>query len=81
MVGLAAGTITTLGFAFLSPLLEEKVGLGDTCGVHNLHGMPGLLGGLVRALPRRPMANPPKPSCTLQRTLRLTLLPTLHARH
>ncbi len=48
MVGLAAGTITTLGFAFLSPLLEEKTGLGDTCGVHNLHGMPGLLGGLVR---------------------------------
>jgi len=48
MVGLAAGTISTLGFFFLSPLLEEKTGLGDTCGVHNLHGIPGLLGGLVR---------------------------------
>ena len=49
MVGLAAGTISTLGFAMLSPLLEEKTGLGDTCGVHNLHGIPGLLGGLVRS--------------------------------
>ena len=48
MVGLAAGAISTLGFFFLSPLLEEKAGLGDTCGVHNLHGIPGLLGGLVR---------------------------------
>ena len=46
-VGLAAGCISTLGFAYLTPLLERSIGLGDTCGVHNLHGIPGILGGLV----------------------------------
>ncbi|KAI8462720.1 MAG: Rh-like protein/ammonium transporter [Monoraphidium minutum] len=49
-VGAAAGVLSTAGFAFLSPLLERSVGLGDTCGVHNLHGMPGILGGLVAGL-------------------------------
>ena len=47
-VGLAAGAVTTLGYAYVQPALEKKIGLGDTCGVHNLHGMPGVLGGLVR---------------------------------
>ena len=67
MVGLAAGTISTLGFFFLSPLLEEKAGLGDTCGVHNLHGIPGLLGGLVR--PDDPGTDPPE--CRRGRSNRL----------
>ena len=34
----------------LTPRLESKLGLRDTCGVHNLHGIPGILGGLVAAL-------------------------------
>lgn len=34
----------------LTPRLETKFGLRDTCGVHNLHGMPGILGGLTAAL-------------------------------
>jgi ammonium transporter Rh len=49
-VGLFAGLLSTTGFGWLAPLLESKVGLGDTCGVHNLHGMPGLLGGFVAGL-------------------------------
>ena len=48
LVGVAAGVISVVGFAFLTPLLERLIGLGDTCGVHNLHGIPGILGGLVR---------------------------------
>ena len=51
LVGIAAGVVSVVGFAFLTPLLERLVGLGDTCGVHNLHGIPGILGGLVRSLP------------------------------
>jgi ammonia channel protein AmtB len=50
LVGAAAGVISVLGFAYLTPLLERVIGLGDTCGVHNLHGIPGLLGGLVRLI-------------------------------
>ena len=49
-VGVAAGLLSTCGYAFLMPRLEAAIGLRDTCGVHNLHGMPGVLGGLVAAL-------------------------------
>lgn len=28
----------------------EKVYLLDTCGVHNLHGMPGVFSGLISAI-------------------------------
>jgi ammonium transporter Rh len=45
-IGLLAGALSVIGFVFIQPLLESKIKLIDTCGVHNLHGMPGLLGGL-----------------------------------
>jgi ammonium transporter Rh len=47
LVGLVAGSFSTFGFARLLPMLERRLQLGDTCGVHNLHGMPGIIGGLV----------------------------------
>jgi ammonium transporter Rh len=46
-IGLLAGALSTIGFVFIQPRLESKIKLVDTCGVHNLHGMPGLLGGLT----------------------------------
>lgn len=46
-IGLLAGTLSVVGFVFIQPMLESKIKLVDTCGVHNLHGMPGLLGGLI----------------------------------
>ena len=45
-IGLIAGALSVIGFVFVLPMLESKIKLVDTCGVHNLHGMPGLLGGL-----------------------------------
>ncbi|KAJ3439956.1 rh50 isoform b [Anaeramoeba flamelloides] len=49
-VGLFAGMISTIGFNYLTPFLEKKTKLHDTCGVHNLHGMPGLIGGIVSTI-------------------------------
>ena len=47
VIGSLCGVISILGFHFLSPMLQNKLGLHDTCGVHNLHGLPGLLAGLA----------------------------------
>jgi len=46
MIGMIAGTLSTYGYVFISPWLQRN-GLRDTCGIHNLHGMPGLLGGFA----------------------------------
>ena len=46
-LGLVAGLVSTLGYAKLSPYLERKLGLSDTCGIHNLHALPGVLGGIA----------------------------------
>jgi ammonium transporter Rh len=43
-LGLAAGVVSTLGYAKLN---LAKIGLSDTCGVNNLHGMPGILSAIV----------------------------------
>lgn len=48
-VGLIAGSISTFGFVKLSGWLT-KIGVYDTCGVHNLHGIPGLLGGIFSSI-------------------------------
>merc|ERR1739838_79561 len=50
IVGFLAGVISVLGYKSLTPLLEEKLKIQDTCGVHNLHGMPGVLGAIVGAV-------------------------------
>ncbi|XP_054677174.1 ammonium transporter Rh type A isoform X2 [Grus americana] len=46
-IGIIAGIISVLGFHFLTPLLASKLHIQDTCGVHNLHGLPGILGGIA----------------------------------
>ncbi|XP_064226538.1 ammonium transporter Rh type B isoform X1 [Aotus nancymaae] len=48
--GFLAGTVSTLGYKFFTPILELKFKVQDTCGVHNLHGMPGVLGALLGVL-------------------------------
>lgn len=49
VIGLIAGTISVLGYRYLLPALEN-IKIFDTCGVHNLHGLPGLLGGFSALL-------------------------------
>jgi ammonium transporter Rh len=49
-VGLLAGLICVTGYVFIQPALQKLLKLTDTCGVHNLHGMPGVLGGIVAVL-------------------------------
>jgi ammonium transporter Rh len=46
-IGSCAGAISTCGFTYLTPFLERTVHLHDTCGAHNLHGIPSLIGGLA----------------------------------
>lgn len=46
LIGLAAGTLSVLGYSIIAPKVCKLIRGTDTCGVHNLHGMPGLLGGL-----------------------------------
>ncbi|XP_054848108.1 ammonium transporter Rh type B isoform X2 [Eublepharis macularius] len=50
IAGVLAGFVSTLGFKFLTPILASKLKIQDTCGVHNLHGMPGILGALLGVL-------------------------------
>lgn len=47
LIGLVAGAISVVGYTFIQPRLQKLTGGVDTCGVHNLHGMPGVFGGLV----------------------------------
>lgn len=45
IIGISAGLISTIGFSILQERLQRKLKMVDTCGVFNLHGLPGLLGG------------------------------------
>lgn len=46
-IGLAAGIFSTFGYAKITPWLNDKLGIHDTCGVINLHGLPGFFGGII----------------------------------
>ena len=50
IIGAFAGIVSVVGFKFLLPFLERHTGLHDTCGVHNLHAMPGVIGGICSAI-------------------------------
>ncbi len=47
LIGAIAGFISTFGFAVIQDKLQKGLRLVDTCGVSNLHGIPGVFGGLA----------------------------------
>lgn len=49
IMGLIAGFLSVFGFWKVGPWLATK-GLIDVCGIHNLHAVPGFLGGLASAV-------------------------------
>lgn len=49
IIGSVAGCVSTWGYNTLQPILEEY-GIHDTCGVHNLHGLPAVVGALASVI-------------------------------
>jgi ammonium transporter Rh len=47
LIGALAGAISTVGFALVQDRQKYFLKAVDTCGVTNLHGLPGLLGGFA----------------------------------
>ncbi|KAL4229279.1 hypothetical protein ACF0H5_012319 [Mactra antiquata] len=50
IMGCVSGIISCLGYKYLSGIMASKLKIQDTCGVHNLHGMPGVLAGIGGAI-------------------------------
>ncbi|XP_039182880.1 ammonium transporter Rh type A-like [Crotalus tigris] len=47
LLGILSSLVCILGFKYMTPFLANKVHLQDQCGIHNLHGLPGILGALA----------------------------------
>jgi ammonium transporter Rh len=47
VIGSVAGAICVVGYTIIQPALQKLLKSVDTCGVHNLHGMPGVFGGIT----------------------------------
>jgi len=52
-VGTVAGLISVFGYTFVTPFLRRTINLRDPCGIHNLHAVPGLMGGIASIITAR----------------------------
>jgi ammonium transporter Rh len=50
IIGALAGMLSVIGFEIVSPFMKKHFKIHDTCGVHNLHGMPGIFGALLSCI-------------------------------
>jgi len=50
LIGMIAGIMSTFGYNKIQPFLQRKYWIHDTCGVNNLHGIPGIIGGISGAI-------------------------------
>eukprot|EP01134_Creolimax_fragrantissima_P002257 CFRG2257T1 len=55
--GFIAGSISTVGYVYLTPFLHRRYGIQDICGVVNLHGTPGLWASLVAVFSLIPISS------------------------
>lgn len=46
IIGFVGGIVSVFGYHYFTPMLQKKLNLHDTCGVTNLHALPGLFGGI-----------------------------------
>lgn len=49
-IGLVAGFVSVVGYVHLTPLCTRRCNIRDTAGVNNLHGIPGILAGIISAV-------------------------------
>ncbi len=47
LICIAAGALSTIGYTIIAPKIENPIKGTDTCGVHSLHGLPGVFGGIT----------------------------------
>ena len=47
MSGTIAGIVSCVGYKIVGGKIFAKLRIHDTCGVNNLHGMPGVMAGLL----------------------------------
>ncbi|MGB8227366.1 MAG: hypothetical protein WCE45_10975 [Sedimentisphaerales bacterium] len=47
VIGILSGVLSVFGFAVIQSKLQKILKSVDTCGVLNLHGWPGLMGGIA----------------------------------
>eukprot|EP00042_Codosiga_hollandica_P042335 m.386996 g.386996 ORF g.386996 m.386996 type:complete len:162 (-) comp56308_c0_seq15:1693-2178(-) len=50
LTGSFAGFVSVYGFNYIQTYLTDKLGLLDTCGIHNLHGMPSIIGAIASVI-------------------------------
>lgn len=46
VVGVVAGGVSVIGYQFLTPCCNQRLKIHDTRGIHNLHGLPGLISAI-----------------------------------
>jgi ammonium transporter Rh len=49
-IGISSGFMSVFGYTKIQPRLERWIGLHDTCGVLNLHGIPSIMGAVYGAI-------------------------------
>ncbi|XP_038065645.1 ammonium transporter Rh type B-like isoform X2 [Patiria miniata] len=50
LIGVIAAMLSVLGFKYIQSFLTRWLKIHDTCGVNNLHGMPGILAAIAGAV-------------------------------